>query len=88
MVVLFPRLGSFLRHDVKFHESASLNYWLIKAIDKRMSVYNYFQKDNLVFEEDCSMIFDTTEHSDKAETKDQVKEVKSQSDTEKKKEDL
>lgn len=60
-IVLWPKRGSYLRQDSSYLEGTSLSYYIKQALENRFNVFNYFDTDKLVFENDCSLIHEKYE---------------------------
>jgi hypothetical protein len=64
--VLFPKKGTFLRHDAAFLEATSLNFFINNAMGNKFNIFNQFNKENLNFEDDCSLVHEEFEEEVKA----------------------
>jgi len=64
-------MENYVRHDAPFLEATSLNYFLTNAVKKRFSVYHQFERDNLIFDDDCSLVFEDFEE-DKPKEEDKI----------------
>jgi hypothetical protein len=64
--MLIPRRGTFLIHNAAFLERQSLAFWINNVIGGKFNVFNKFDKENLVFEDDCSLVHEDFEEEVKA----------------------
>ncbi len=67
-IVMFPKTRNFLRHDPNIVEITSLSQFLQSAIKKKFNIFYEFNKENLVFEEDCTLLKDKDDEKDKKKT--------------------